>query len=147
MLAPDLRAFNSQYLLPQNVAPAAPGQGVPEPGFGSDDPNAAGRLAFLKRLHAMYQAGDLDGALLGQVPPEQLGEPLPGTAPGPGITSRQAWDRAWRTRRHHRLLPRAERAAKQRRSMLNAPNIHPTAKLRQALAASMRNLCQRFRHS
>ena len=86
VLAPDLRAFNNQYLLPQNVTPAAPGQSDPDVGIGSDDSNAvAGRLDLLKRLHAMYQAGDLDGALLGQRPAEQLGEPLPGTAPGPEI--------------------------------------------------------------
>lgn len=83
---PDLHAFNSQYLLPQNVAPAAPGQGVPDVGIGpSADQPGTGRLAFFRRLHEMYQGGALDGALLGQVPYEQLGEPLPGTAPGPDI--------------------------------------------------------------
>jgi hypothetical protein len=33
----------------------------------------------------MYQTGELKGALLGQLPKDQLGEPLPGTAPGPQI--------------------------------------------------------------
>lgn len=84
--APDLRAFDSQYLLPQNVAPAAPGQGVPADGIGPTPQNpGTGRIAFLRRLHEMYQDGGLTGAFLGQVPPEQLGEPLPGTAPAPGI--------------------------------------------------------------
>jgi hypothetical protein len=32
----------------------------------------------------MYRAGMLKGGLLGQVPQDQLGEPLPGTAPPPG---------------------------------------------------------------
>jgi hypothetical protein len=84
--APDLRAFNGEYLLPQNVAPAAPGQGVAADGIGPtpDDPGT-GRLAFLRRLHGMYQEGGLAGAFLGQVPDEQLGEPLPGTAPAAGI--------------------------------------------------------------
>ena len=83
---PDLHAFNNQYLLPQNVAPAAPGQGEPDNGIGpTAEQPGTGRLAFLSRLHAMYSEGALDGALLGQVPYEQLGEPLPGTAPGPGI--------------------------------------------------------------
>ncbi|MCX2931534.1 hypothetical protein ORI20_14735 [Mycobacterium sp. CVI_P3] len=83
--APDLRAFAGQYLLPQNVEPAAPGRGVADVGMGPSpaDPST-GRLAFLRRLHEMYQGGDLTGALLGQVPDEQLGQPLPGTAPGPG---------------------------------------------------------------
>ena len=86
MVAPDLQAFDNQYLLPQNVTPAAPGHGTPAAGIGSDDPNASnGRLAMLRRLHAMYQSGGLDGALLGQRPAEQLGDPLPGTAPGPEI--------------------------------------------------------------
>jgi hypothetical protein len=84
--APDLRAFDSDYLLPQNVAPAAPGQGVAADGFGpSPQDPGTGRLAFLRRLHGMYQDGGLAGAFLGQVPDEQLGEPLPGTAPAPGI--------------------------------------------------------------
>ena len=83
---PDLHAFNNQYLVPQNVTPAAPGQGVADVGIGpSAEAPGTGRLAFLRRLHEMYQGGALDGALLGQVPYEQLGEPLPGTAPGPGI--------------------------------------------------------------
>lgn len=84
--APDLRAFNGDYLLPQNVAPAAPGQGVPADGLGpTPQDSSTGRLAFLRRLHGMYQDGGLTGAFLGQVPDEQLGEPLPGTAPAPGI--------------------------------------------------------------
>jgi hypothetical protein len=83
---PDLHAFNNQYLVPQNVTPAAPGQGVADIGIGpSAEAPGTGRLAFLRRLHEMHQDGALDGALLGQVPYEQLGEPLPGTAPGPGI--------------------------------------------------------------
>ncbi len=84
--APDLSAFDGRYLLPQNVAPAAPGQGVTDVGIGpsADDPGT-GRLAFLHRLHEMYSGGGLSGALLGQVPDDQLGQPLPGTAPGPGI--------------------------------------------------------------
>ena len=53
-------------------------------GPSAGDPST-GRLAFLRRLHTMYQAGDLKGSLLGQMPEDQLGEPLPGTAPGPGI--------------------------------------------------------------
>ena len=84
--APDLRVFDSAYLLPQNVAPAAPGQGVPGPGLGPTPQNpSTGRLAFLRRLHEMYQGGGLAGAFLGQVSDEQLGEPLPGTAPPPGV--------------------------------------------------------------
>ena len=84
--APDLRAFNGDYLLPQNVTPAAPGEGVAADGFGPTPDNpGTGRLAFLRRLHEMYSDGGLTGAFLGQVPAEQLGEPLPGTAAPPGV--------------------------------------------------------------
>ena len=83
---PNLSAFNAGYLLPQNLTPAAPGQGALAPGIGPDQDNpSSGRIACLRRLHEMYQAGELKGAFLGQLPKEQLGEPLPGTAPGPGI--------------------------------------------------------------
>ena len=83
---PNLSAFNAGYLLPQNLKPAAPGEGTSAPGIGpNQDSPSAGRIAFLRRLHEMYQAGELRGAFLGQLPKEQLGEPLPGTAPGPEI--------------------------------------------------------------
>lgn len=73
-----LNAFQSQYLLPQNVAPAAPGQGVLAPGIGPDADNpGTGRIAFLRRLHEMYAAGDLTGALLGQKPLDSW-EEIPG---------------------------------------------------------------------
>ncbi len=86
VVTPNLQAFNDQYLVPQNVVPAAPGEGQPDIGIGpSADQPGTGRLDFVRRLHEMYQAGALDGALLGQVPYQQLGEPLPGTAPGPEI--------------------------------------------------------------
>ncbi|WP_231965623.1 hypothetical protein [Mycobacterium sp. E802] len=35
-------------------------------------------------MRDLYRNGNLRGAMLGQVPKEQLGEPLPGTAPPPG---------------------------------------------------------------
>lgn len=82
--APDLSAFNDQYLLAQNTRPAAPGEGIDAPGLDQLEPTS-GRLDYLGRLYGMYQSGDLKGALLGQMPKDQLGEPLPGTAPGPGI--------------------------------------------------------------
>ena len=42
------------------------------------------RREWLGRYIDMYRAGMLKGGLLGQMPQEQLGEPLPGTAPPPG---------------------------------------------------------------
>ena len=83
---PNLSAFNADYLLGQNLIPAAPGEGAPAPGIGPDGDNpSTGRIAFLRRLNEMYQAGALRGGLLGQLPKDQLGEPLPGTDPAPGI--------------------------------------------------------------
>jgi hypothetical protein len=66
---PSLSAFNPGYLVPLNLIPASPGQGEPAPGIGpsAEDPST-GRIAFLRRLHEMYEAGLLDGALLGQRP-------------------------------------------------------------------------------
>ena len=42
------------------------------------------RWEWLGRYIDMYRAGMLKGGLLGQMPQQQLGEPLPGTAPPPG---------------------------------------------------------------
>ena len=79
---PDLSAFNPEYLLPLNTAPAAPGEGVPAAGIGPDEESTGtGRLAFLRRLYAMYQGGDLTGALLGQAEPGELGDRLPEADP------------------------------------------------------------------
>jgi len=79
---PDLNAFNPEYLLPLNTSPAAPGEGVPAVGIGPDEENTGtGRLAFLRRLYAMYQGGDLTGALLGQAEPGELGDRLPDAEP------------------------------------------------------------------
>lgn len=83
-----LSAFQSDYLVPQNLTPAAPGQGVAAPGLAPDADNpGTGRIAFLKRLHEMYAAGELKGALLGQNPKDW--EPIPPTdltAPTPAVS-------------------------------------------------------------
>ncbi len=81
---PNLNAFNNQYLLPQNLAPSAPGQGQIFGVAPGDENGSTTFLEYLKRLHASYRAGGLKGGLLGQMPQEQLVEPLPGTAPPPG---------------------------------------------------------------
>lgn len=70
---PALSAFNPAYLVPQNADPAAPGEGTAAPGIGPDADNpSTGRIAFLRRLHEMYAAGELRGALLGQAPKETV---------------------------------------------------------------------------
>lgn len=71
----SLSAFDPDFLLPQNLTPAAPGAGEPAPGIGPDaESPGTGRIAFLRRLHEMYAAGQLEGALLGQRPPEPVAE-------------------------------------------------------------------------
>ena len=78
---PIPNALNNTYLLPQNLEPAAPGQGQIF-GVDSGQENAdIKRSEYLHRLWAMYQAGGLDGALLGQRPASQP-EPLPPPPPG-----------------------------------------------------------------
>lgn len=81
---PNLRAFNNAYGVPQNEVPSAPGQGQQfdvAPGEENSDVN--GRT-WLGRYIDLYRDGRLRGSLLGQLPQQQLGEPLPGTAPPPG---------------------------------------------------------------
>ena len=72
-LLPHFSAFDPNYLVPQNLTPAVPGAGTPAPGIGptAEDPST-GRIAFLKRLHAMYAEGELKGAMLGQMSPEEF---------------------------------------------------------------------------
>lgn len=79
--SPNLNPFNNQYLLPQNVEPAAPGEGTLfgiEPGQEHADIGAGD---YLRRLWEMYQAGGLQGGLLGQRPVETLNGPLEIDAP------------------------------------------------------------------
>lgn len=79
---PVLSAFNPDYLIPLNLAPAAPGAGELAPGLGPDaDSPSTGRIAFLRRLHEMYAAGQLEGALLGQRAPEPDAQTVPPASP------------------------------------------------------------------
>ncbi|MGV9803369.1 hypothetical protein ACWDTP_35485 [Mycobacterium sp. NPDC003449] len=82
--APGLRAFNNGNFFPQNEKPSAPGQGTVvgvQPGEENADISG---LDWLRQMHTLYRNGNLHGGMLGQVPKEQLGQPLPGTAPPPG---------------------------------------------------------------
>ncbi|WP_197503420.1 hypothetical protein [Mycobacterium sp. E740] len=81
---PNLNVFNNSYGIAQNIEPAAPGQGRQfdvKPGEENAD---VSRREWFGRYIDMYRAGLLRGGLLGQMPQEQLGHPLPGTAPPPG---------------------------------------------------------------
>jgi hypothetical protein len=80
----NLNALNNAYVMPQNEKPAAPGKGT-EVGVDPGQENAdLGRFSYVQQWHDLYKAGDLKGILLGRVPQDQLGQPLPGTAPQPG---------------------------------------------------------------
>jgi hypothetical protein len=81
---PSLSASNPDYLLNLNVDPAPPGQGTLVPGIGpNEEIGGMGRIALLRRIYGMYDAGLLKGALLGQNPPGELPAPKTGPAPVP----------------------------------------------------------------
>lgn len=83
-VSPNLKIFNNSYGIAQNIAPAAPGEGVQfdvPPGRENAD---VSRREWFGRYIDMYRAGMLKGGLLGQMPQDRLGQPLPGTAPPPG---------------------------------------------------------------
>jgi len=81
---PNLNVFNNSYGIQQNIAPAAPGKGQEFDVAPGDEHADVTRREWFGRYIDMYRAGMLKGGLLGQMPKEQLGEPLPGTAPPPG---------------------------------------------------------------
>jgi hypothetical protein len=81
---PNLNVFNNAYGPQQCLEPSAPGeceQFDVAPGQENSD---VSRREWLGRYIDMYRSGMLKGGLLGQVPKEQLGEAMPGTAPPPG---------------------------------------------------------------
>jgi hypothetical protein len=83
-VVPNLNVFNNAYGPQQCLVPSAPGQCEQfdvAPGQENAD---VSRREWLGRYVDMYRAGMLKGGLLGQMPQEQLGDPLPGTAPPPG---------------------------------------------------------------
>jgi hypothetical protein len=81
---PNLNPFNNGYGVQQCLKPSAPGK-CQEFGVDPGDENAdVSRRQWLGRYFDMQRAGLLKGGMIGQMPQEQLGEPLPGTAPPPG---------------------------------------------------------------
>ncbi|MBE1549247.1 hypothetical protein GGC64_003271 [Mycobacterium sp. OAS707] len=83
-VVPNLNPFNNAYGPQQCMVPSAPGKCEQFDVAPGDENNDVTRREWLGRYIDMYRAGMLKGGLLGQVPQEQLGEPLPGTAPPPG---------------------------------------------------------------
>ena len=83
-VVPNLNVFNNAYGLPQNDVPSAPGQGQQFDVAPGEENSDVSRRQWLGRYIDLYRDGRLKGGLLGQMPQEQLGQPLPGTAPLPG---------------------------------------------------------------
>lgn len=81
-IVPNLNVFNNAYGLPQHVVPSAPGGEQFDVAPGAENTDVSKREWF-GRFIDMQRDGRLYGGL-GQAPPEQLGQPLPGTAPPPG---------------------------------------------------------------
>jgi hypothetical protein len=81
---PNLNVFNNAYGVQQCLVPSAPGKCEQFDVAPGDENADVSRREWLGRYIDMYRAGMLKGGLLGQMPQEQLGEPLPGTAPPPG---------------------------------------------------------------
>jgi hypothetical protein len=81
---PNFNVFNNAYGAGAlNVKPAAPGQGQ-QFGVAPGDENAdVSRRQWFGRYIDEQRDGRLYGGL-GQYPQDQLGQPLPGTAPPPG---------------------------------------------------------------
>ena len=81
---PNLNVFNNAYGAQElNDVPSAPGQGTQfgvAPGDGNDD---VGKGTWFGRWINLQRDGRTYGGL-GQMPQDQLGQPLPGTAPPPG---------------------------------------------------------------
>jgi hypothetical protein len=83
-VVPNLNVFNNAYGVQQCLAPSAPGKCEQFDVAPGDENADVSKREWLGRYIDMYRAGMLKGGLLGQMPQEQLGEPLPGTAPPPG---------------------------------------------------------------
>ena len=81
---PNLNPFNNAYGVQQCIVPSAPGKCEQFDVAPGDENADVTRRQWLGRYIDMYRAGMLKGGLLGQMPQEQLGEALPGTAPPPG---------------------------------------------------------------
>jgi hypothetical protein len=81
---PNLNPFNNAYGLGQCLTPSAPGKCEQFDVAPGEEHADVSRREWFGRYIDMYRAGMLKGGLLGQMPQQQLGEPLPGTAPPPG---------------------------------------------------------------
>lgn len=79
---PNLNVFNNSYGIQQYEVPSAPGGQQFDVAPGQENADVS-RREWFGRYIDMQRAGRTYGGL-GQAPRQQLGEPLPGTAPPPG---------------------------------------------------------------
>lgn len=80
---PSFNVFNNAYGIQLNEVPSAPGQGQQfDVAPGQENADVSKREWFGRYID-MQRDGRTYGGL-GQAPQQQLGEPLPGTAPPPG---------------------------------------------------------------
>ena len=79
---PNLNVFNNSYGIQQYEVPSAPGGKQFDVAPGQENADVS-RREWFGRYIDMQRAGRTYGGL-GQRPQQQLGEPLPGTAPLPG---------------------------------------------------------------
>jgi hypothetical protein len=79
---PNLNVFNNSYGIQQYEVPSAPGGQQFDVAPGDENADVS-RREWFGRYIDMQRAGRTYGGL-GQAPQQQLGEPLPGTAPLPG---------------------------------------------------------------
>lgn len=79
---PNLNVFNNAYGIQQYEVPSAPGGQQFDVAPGDENADVT-RREWFGRWIDMQRAGRTYGGL-GQAPQQQLGEPLPGTAPPPG---------------------------------------------------------------
>jgi hypothetical protein len=79
---PNLNVFNNSYGIQQYQVPSAPGGERFDVAPGDENADVT-RREWFGRWIDMQRAGRTYGGL-GQAPQQQLGEPLPGTAPPPG---------------------------------------------------------------
>ena len=79
---PNLNVFNNAYGIQQYQVPSAPGGQQFDVAPGDENADVSKREWFGRWID-MQRAGRTYGGL-GQAPQQQLGEPLPGTAPPPG---------------------------------------------------------------
>lgn len=107
----------ASQLKPQNFRMPSPDQASPYALSPNDNPSPFARVNAFKGVHAITHSS------LGRMPGSELGQPLPGTAPRPGPTSRQGWSSSTSTR--PRLRHRERRVSRRPAPRRPTPRLRP----------------------